>query len=123
MYRAAAGICQACPAFMECAKGGAQGRTIETGPQERYLREHRVWMATTEAKELYRHRKELPEPTFGILKEQQGARRFLLRGLEQVRAEWLLLATAFNLRTLYQVWRNGVRAALHPPTISAPVAA
>jgi len=123
IYRAAAGICQACPAFTACAKDRAHGRTIETGPQEKYLREHRVWMATTEAKELYRHRKELPEPTFGILKEQQGARRFLLRGLDQVRAEWILLATAFNLRTLYRVWANGLRRVPQPPSISAPAAA
>lgn len=111
LYRAAAGICQACSAFEACAKGRAYGRTIETGPQETYLREHRAWMATTQAKTAYRQRKELPEPTFGILKEQQGARRFLLRGLEEVQAEWVLLATAFNLRTLYQVWANGVRGA------------
>lgn len=111
LYRAEVGVCQACPAFVLCAKGQAHGRTIETGPQEKYLREHRVWMATAEAREIYRQRKELPEPTFGILKEQQGARRFLLRGLEQVQAEWVLLATAFNLRTLYRVWANGFRGA------------
>lgn len=115
LYRAQAGICQACPAFLACAKGRAHGRTIETGPEETYLREHRAWMATTKAKDLYRRRKELPEPTFGILKEQQGARRFLLRGLKQVRAEWVLLATAFNLRTLYRVWANHVRASPQPP--------
>jgi len=53
---------------------------------------------------VYRRRKELPEPAFGILKEQQGARRFLLRGLTNVKAEWVLRATAFNLRTLWRVW-------------------
>ena len=43
---------------------------------------------------------------FGIIKEQQGARRFLLRGLANVAAEWTMLATAFNLRTLWRVWRS-----------------
>ena len=52
---------------------------------------------------LYARRKELNEPTLGILKEQMGARRFLLRGLGNVRAEFVLLATAFNLRTLWRV--------------------
>jgi hypothetical protein len=61
-------------------------------------------MATPEAKALYRRRKELPEPAFGIMKEVHAARRLLLRGLRKVRAEWALLATAFNLRTLAQVW-------------------
>ena len=46
------------------------------------------------------------EPVFGIIKEQQGARRFLLRGLVNVAAEWTMLATAFNLRTLWRVWRS-----------------
>jgi hypothetical protein len=40
------------------------------------------------------------EPAFGIIKEQQAGRRFLLRGLDNVRAEWSLLAVAFNLRML-----------------------
>ena len=46
------------------------------------------------------------EPVFGIIKEQQGERRFLLRGVGNVTAEWTLLATAFNLRTLWRVWRT-----------------
>ena len=61
-------------------------------------------MATEEARALYARRKELNEPTFGIIKEQMGARRFLLRGLANVRAEFVLLATAFNPRTLWRVW-------------------
>ena len=46
------------------------------------------------------------EPVFVIIKEQQGLRRFLLRGLDNVAAEWVLLATAFNLRTLWRGWRT-----------------
>lgn len=114
VYRADPGVCAACAAFQACAKSRRAGRAIEVGPEERLLREHRAWMETEEAKQAYRRRKELPEPTFGILKEQQGARRFLLRGLRAVRAEWLLLATAFNLRALYQVWRRSLGAAGPP---------
>ena len=61
-------------------------------------------MATTEAKSLYAQRKELPEPVFGIIKEQQSGRRLLLRGQENTRSEWLLLAATFNLRTLARVF-------------------
>ena len=46
----------------------------------------------------------LVEPVFGIIKEQQQAHRFLLRGLRNVVAEWTLLAIAFNLRTLWRMW-------------------
>ena len=64
-------------------------------------------MQTEEAKALYKLRKSLVEPAFGILKEQLGARRFLLRGLAQVRAEWSLLAVAMNLRTLWRLMIGG----------------
>ena len=63
-------------------------------------------MTTERARGLYARRKGLIEPIFGILKEQLGARRFLLRGLVNVRAEFTLLATAFNLRTLWRAWRT-----------------
>ena len=61
-------------------------------------------MQTEEARGLYSRRRELSEPTFGILKDQMGGRRFLLRGSANVRAEFTLLATAFNLRSLWRVW-------------------
>ena len=63
-------------------------------------------MSTSAAREAYKLRKQPVEPVFGIIKEQQGVRRFLLRGLVNVAAEWTMLATAFNLRTLWRVWRS-----------------
>lgn len=67
-------------------------------------------MSTDEARNLYARRKELSDPTFGIIKDQWGARRFLLRGLVNVRAEFSLITTAFNLKTLCQVWEKAHRA-------------
>ena len=75
------------------------------GPYETMLLEHRAWMATPEAKEAYKRRKELSEPTFGIIKEQMRFRRFLVRGLNNVKAEAILMAAAFNMRVLYRMWR------------------
>jgi hypothetical protein len=60
----------------------------------------------------------MSEPTFGILKDQMNARRFLLRGLTNVRAEFNLLATAFNLRTLWRVWAKSLRQINKVKTIS-----
>ena len=79
---------------------------MEIGPHDVALRRHRVWMATELAKQAYRRRAPLIESVFGILKEQLGARRFTLRGMVNVAAEWTLLATAFNLRTVWRVWRS-----------------
>ena len=95
-----------CPAFGVCTRDAHAGRALWTGPSDMLLREHRKWMKTEKARNLYARRKQLNEPVFRILKEQLGARRFLLRGLANIRAEFTLLATAFNLRTLSQVWKR-----------------
>ena len=112
LYRASESICQACPAFGVCTKSKEFGRSVTIGPYDAALRRHRVWMSTNEARDAYKRRKPLVEPVFGIIKEQLAARRFLLRGFANVSAEWTLLGTAFNLRTLWRVWRLGVFADL-----------
>ena len=50
----------------------------------------------------YRLRKQLPEPVFGQIKQARGFRQFLLRGIDNVRAEWSLVCTAHNLLKLAQ---------------------
>jgi len=106
VYRAPRRVCWACPAYGVCTKDAHTGRALWIGPSDSLLRKHRHWMTTERARGLYARRKELIEPIFGILKEQLSARRFFLRGLANVRAEFALLATAFNLRTLWKVWRT-----------------
>jgi hypothetical protein len=111
-YRASKVACAACPVRAACTRSTTKGRSITISPEDALLRAHRARMATDAARAAYRRRKTLPEPAFGTLKEQQGARRFLLRGLEHVRAEWALLAIAFNLRTLARIWRTTDRLPL-----------
>ncbi len=55
----------------------------------------------------YARRKAIVEPVFGQIKEARGFRRFSLRGLEQVQAEWLLVATVHNLGKLFTSGRAG----------------
>ncbi len=50
---------------------------------------------------IYRRRKELVEPVFGVLKEQRGMRRFRRRGLAAVGVEFTLAAVAFNLTRMF----------------------
>ena len=104
LYRASGVVCQLCPVFGVCTKAKEIGRSLAIGPHDAVLRRHRAWMSTSAAREAYKLRKQLVEPVFGIIKEQQRARRFLLRGLANVTAEWTILATAFNLRTLWRAW-------------------
>ena len=77
-------------------------------------------MQTAQARDAFRRRKQLIEPVFGIIKEQQAGRRFLLRGLEAVRSEWTLLAVAFNLRTLAKALsgKSSSHARLRPGWLS-----
>lgn len=105
VYRGEAAACRACAAFGDCTKDARQGRALEIGPQETALRHHRAWMAQEAAQTLAARRKGLIEPVFGILKEEQRGHRFHLRGHANVAAEWDLLATGFNLRTLVRLWR------------------
>ena len=41
------------------------------------------------------------EPVFGQIKEGRGFRRFLLRGLENVTAEWDLICLTHNLLKVF----------------------
>jgi transposase len=50
----------------------------------------------------YRLRKQTVEPVIGQIKAARGLRQFLLRGLEKVRGEWSLVATAHNLLKLFR---------------------
>jgi len=56
---------------------------------------------------VYRIRKALVEPVFGVLKEQRGMRQLRRRGRENVAVEWSLATTAYNLTR----WWNSARTA------------
>jgi transposase len=112
-YRPSGKICRACCAFGICTTNQNHGRILEIGPYDAALRRHRKLMATQEAKELYKRRQEMPEPVFGIIKEQMGLSRFLTRGWKNVIAESTLIATAFNLRTLCKIWQNKLTEKWH----------
>jgi hypothetical protein len=60
-------------------------------------------LKSQDGKARYAKRRETVEPTFGQIKEQQGARRFLRRGMGACNAEWKLLCGTHNLLKL---WRH-----------------
>ena len=133
LYRASEAVCQACPAFGVCTKSKEFGRSVTIGPYAftgecgaalcRSTSRPKVTSLrcavivpgcppTSSYRGVQAEKATLVEPVFGIIKEQLAARRFLLRGFANVSAEWTLLGTAFNLRTLWRVWRLGVFADL-----------
>jgi hypothetical protein len=103
VYRASRTACRTCPAYGLCTKDKHSGTALWVTSSDMLLLKHREWMRTSEAVALYRRRRELSEPTFGVMKDQMNARRVLLRGIYNVKAEFSLLATAFNLRVLWAV--------------------
>ena len=60
-------------------------------------------LRTVNGKLLYAARKHIVEPVFGQIKSVRGIRKFLLRGLEKVSAEWQLICLTHNL---LKVWRR-----------------
>jgi transposase len=79
----------------------------EPKPERRITEPWRIAMKakleTEDGKTRYKKRKETVEPVFGIIKSAMGFTRFHLRGLQQVAAEWLLLALAYNCRRLHNL--------------------
>ena len=59
---------------------------------------------TPEGKALYARRTVIAAPVCGQSKEARGFRRFLLRGLENIRGEWRLVCLTHNL---LKIWRYG----------------
>jgi transposase len=61
-------------------------------------------LKTAAGRAIYARRKAIAEPVFGQIKEARGFRRFLLRGLDQIRGEWRLVCLTHNL---LKIWRYG----------------
>lgn len=57
-------------------------------------------LQTEDAKAKYKRRKCTVEPVFGIIKNVLGFNRFLLRGIEKVKTERLLVTLAYNCKRL-----------------------
>jgi hypothetical protein len=76
---------------------GADGRP--TGVIDDVRLAHRT--ATAAGRARYKLRQQTVAPVFGIIKQAIGFRRFMLRGLEKVSLEWILVTLSYNLRRLY----------------------
>lgn len=66
-------------------------------------------LTTKNGQKVYARRKVIVEPVFGQMHTLQNAKHLLLRGLEQARGEWQLLAACHNLRKLHaHIGMNGL---------------
>lgn len=93
--------CSGCPLFAECVTGAKQTyRTIRRDVYEPQREAADQRMATPEGQALYSGRAPAIEGVFGVIKAILGIRRFTVRGLQKVRAEWSWICTAYNLKKL-----------------------
>ena len=67
-------------------------------PQQRMRRK----LQTLAGRAIYARRKVIVEPVFGQIKQAQGFRQFLLRGLRKVQGEWALVCMTHNLLKLHR---------------------
>ena len=92
--------CNGCPMRGPCHKGKAN-RKIEVNPQLIQYKELARERLNSERGKKYRSQRPVDvESVFGNIKNNQGFRRFMLRGLEKVEIEAGLLSIAHNLAKL-----------------------
>jgi transposase len=60
-------------------------------------------LQTVSGQAIYARRKVIVEPVFGQIKQRQGFRQFLLRGIQKVQGEWALICMTHNLLKLHRV--------------------
>ena len=100
LYRADAATCAACPRKAECCPKSRSGRHLSRSEHEGLIEAHRAKMATAEAKELYRLRRQTVEPSFADAKQHRNYRRVPGRGLAKAKAQTALTVLAHNLQEL-----------------------
>lgn len=95
-----------CPVRWACSSN-KRGRTILRGEHTAAVSRQLKKQMSVRQKEIMSSRKWIVEPVFGQIKENMGFRRWTVRGMENVRTQWSLICTAFNLKKLYKHWLTG----------------
>jgi transposase len=95
-----------CPCRAECTRQ-ARGRTINKDAYYEVVRRQMEKQQTPSNRELLRQRKQIAELPFAHIKQLMGFRRWTVRGLQNVRAQWNLLCATLNLTVMYGVWKKG----------------
>ena len=97
-----------CPERSRCTQSTKIGRTVRHPVDRAALdRQAAKQPPGSDRRDAYEWRKVLVERVFGLLKWNDGFRRFTVWGLKSARAQWALVCAAFNVRALYRRWRVG----------------
>jgi len=107
-YKSDPAQCAECPLAQLCLAQGGKRRQVTHTEHESARRAHAEKMQQPESQAIYARRRHPGERPFAVIKQHFGARRFLTRGLQNVRQEWLWLSGAFNLHRLISLICSGV---------------
>ena len=107
--------CEGCPYYGKCYKGN-YSKKIQVSERFDYFREEsRKNIVSEKGIQLRINRSIQAEGVFGITKQDYGFKRFLMRGAENVRTEYLILAIAFDLNKFhYRIQNNRLGQSLFP---------
>jgi transposase len=91
--------CRSCPRAGAClTQRTARYRTLKVGEYQAEVEAARQRFNEPEHRERYRHRGEVVETVFGVVRGTLGYTRFLLRGLARVGSEARLIKLAYQVR-------------------------
>jgi len=119
-YRCPPAHCTGCPQQARCTRSPQAGRTISRGEHEALMEALRARMATAEAREVYRLRRQTVELVNADWKEHRQLRRMSGRGLARARGQVGLLVVAHNVLTLLAEEAKARQATAANPLDRAP---
>jgi len=95
--------CSGCPFYAECCRAQTEkNRIIKVNEKlEVYKQQARKNLKTEKGITLRKQRGIEIESCFGDIKHNMGFRRFHVRGIEKVKAEWSIVAMAHNLKKIH----------------------
>jgi transposase len=94
--------CSGCPFYNQCCKSKEKDRTIQVNEKlEDYKQQARNNLKSDKGIALRKQRGMEIESCFGDIKHNMAFRRFHVRGLKKVKAEFTIVAMAHNLRKVY----------------------
>lgn len=91
-----------CPFRKICSPKGC--RTVRSSEFREAIVNQSEKQKKPENRALLKRRKVIVEPTFGNIKHNYGFRRWTVRGLANICAQWSLVCLAVNLRKIIKVW-------------------
>lgn len=120
-YASSTRTCKTCPLRARCFSPKASSRTIARWEHEEVLERHRARMQG--AGNLMSRRAALAEHPFGTIKCRAGYRHFLVRGFNNVRGEWSLMALCYNFTRVLNILGFEGFVACMAKTFRSPLAA